>query len=58
MQLISNDRTVRNEPIQDLKDFSVKLALSSKAGSLHPKQNKKLSQNNKKWVACGFGILE
>ena len=22
------------------------------------KQNKKLSQNNKKWVASGFGILK
>ena len=28
-----------------------------KAGSLARKQNKKLSQNNKKWVASGFGIL-
>ena len=22
------------------------------------KQNKKLSQNNKKWIASGFGILQ
>ena len=29
-----------------------------KAGSLSRKQNKKLSQNNKKWVASAFGILE
>ena len=29
-----------------------------KAGSLPRKQNKKLSQNNKKWVASGFGILK
>ena len=28
------------------------------AGSLPRKQNKKLSQNNKKWVASGFGILK
>ena len=29
-----------------------------KAGSLPRKQNKKLSQNKKKWVASGFGILK
>ena len=32
---------------------------TTKAGSLHRKQDKKLlSQNNKKWVASGFGILK
>ena len=30
---------------------------TTKAGSLPRKQNKKLSQNNKKWVASGFGVL-
>ena len=29
-----------------------------KAGSLDPKQNKKLSKNNKKWVASGLGLLK
>ena len=29
-----------------------------KSGSLPRKQNKKLSQNNEKWVASGFGILK
>ena len=30
----------------------------TKAGSLLRKQIKKLSQNNEKWVASGFGIFE
>ena len=29
-----------------------------KTGSIPSKQNKKLSQNNKKWVASGFRILK
>ena len=29
-----------------------------KAGSAPRKQNKKLSQNNKKWIASGFGLLK
>ena len=43
--------TIENEkPIQPIS-----------GGRGHPntrKQNKKLSQNNKKWVASGFGILK
>ena len=31
---------------------------TTKAGSLPRKQNKKISQNNKKRVASGFGIIE
>ena len=31
---------------------------TTKAGSLTCKQNKKLSQNNKKWVASGFAVLK
>ena len=31
---------------------------TTKAGSIPRKQNKKLSQSNKKWVATGFRILK
>ena len=42
----------KSEQMREIKSKTIK------AGSLPRKQNNKLTQNNKKWVACGFGILK
>ena len=53
LRKITVDNSVRNVP----KTEQTK-AKTTKVGSLPRKQNKKLSQNKKKWVALGFGILK
>ena len=58
LRKITIDNSVRYIPKTEKtneKDIKPKKV---KAGSLPRKQNKKLSQNNKKWVAGGFGILK
>ena len=57
LRKITIDNSVRYVPkSEQTKEKEIKPE-KVKAGSLHSKQNKKLSQNNKKWVASGFGIL-
>ena len=58
LRKITIDNSVRFLPKSEkAKEKEIK-PKTTKAGSLHRKQNKKLSQNNKKWVASGFGILK
>ena len=55
MRKISVDNSVRYIPrSEQTKERDSKP--KTKAGSLPRKQNKKLSQNNEKWVASGFGL--
>ena len=54
LRKITIDNSVRYIPKTE-KEIKQKKV---KPGSLPRKQNKKLSQNNKKWVASGFGILK
>ena len=57
LRKITIDYSVRYIPkSQQTKEKEIK-PKKVKAGSLPRKQNKKLSQNNKKWVASGFGIF-
>ena len=56
LRRITVDNSVRYVPKSEKPKKKVK-PKKVKAGSLHPKQNKKLSQNIKKWVASGFGVL-
>ena len=70
LRRITIDNSVRSIPkseqTRDIKPIITKNKKQSKqvqpiSGGGHPntrKQNKKLSQNNKKWVAIGFGILK
>ena len=56
LRKITIDNSVRYIPKSEKpKEKEIK-PKKVKAGSLHPIQNKKLSQTNKKWVASGFGI--
>ena len=56
LRKITIDNSVRYVPKSEKpKEKEVK-QIKVKAGSLHFKQNKKLSQNNKKWVASGFAV--
>ena len=58
LRKITIDNSVRYIPITEkTKEKEIK-SKTIKAGSLPRKQNKKLSQNIKKWVASGFGILK
>ena len=58
LRKITKDNSVRYVPKSEkLKEKEIK-PKTTKAGSVPRKQNKKLSQNNKKWVASGFGILK
>ena len=54
LRKITIDNSVRYIPKTNEKEIKPKKV---KAGSLSRKQNKKLSQSNKKWVASGFGVL-
>ena len=55
---ITIDNSVRYIPKTEKTNEKEIKPKKVKAGSLPRKQNKKLSQNNKKWVASGFGILK
>ena len=58
LRKITIDNSVRIVPKSEKpKEKEIKTK-TIKAGSLPRKPNKKLSQNNKKWVASGFGILK
>ena len=58
LRKITIDNSVRYVPkTEKSKEKEIK-PKTTKAGSLPRKQNKNLSQNNKKWVASGFGILK
>ena len=52
------DNSVRSVPKSEKPKEKETKPKTTKAGSLPRKQNKKLSQNNKNWVASGFGILK
>ena len=55
---ITIDNSARYIPKTEKTNGKETKSKKVKAGSLPRKQNKKLSQNNKKWVASGFGILK
>ena len=58
LRKIAIDNSVRYIPKSEpTKEIDTK-AKTTKAGSLPRNQNKKLSQNNKKWIASGFGIIK
>ena len=58
LRKITIDNSVRYVPKSEKpKEIEIR-PKTTKTGSLPRKQNKKLSQNNKKWVASGFGILK
>ena len=51
---ITVDNSVRNIPkIVETNEEDIN-PKTTKASPLSPKQNKKVSQNNKKWIASGF----
>ena len=58
LRKITIDNSVRYVPKSEKPKEKKIRPKTTKAGSLPRKQNKKLSQNNKKWVASGFGILK
>ena len=65
LRKITADNSVRYIPIseqtKEIKQNTIKKQIQPISGGGHPntrKKNKKLSQNNKKWVASGFGILK
>ena len=58
LRKITIDNSVRFVPKTDKSEEKEIKPKTTKAGSLPCKQNKKLSQNNKRWVASGFGILK
>ena len=58
LRKITIDNSVRYIPKTEKTNEKEIKPKKVKAGSLPRKQNKKLSQNNKKWVASGFGILK
>ena len=58
LRKITIDNSVRYIPTTEKTNEKEIKPKKVKAGSLPRKQNKKLSQNNKKWVASGFGILK
>ena len=57
LRKITVDISVKNVPITEKTKQKEIKPKPIKAGSLPHKQNKKLSKNNKKWVASGFGVL-
>ena len=54
LRKITVDNSVRNIPKIVKTKEEDNNPKTTKAGSLSPKQNKKTSQNNKKWIASGF----
>ena len=58
LRKITIDNSVRYVPKTEKPKEKEIRPKTTKAGSLPRKQNKKLSQNNKKWVASGFGIFK
>ena len=58
LRKITVDNSVRYVPKSEKPKEKKNRPKTTKAGALPRKQNKKLSQNNKKWVASGFGILK
>ena len=58
LRKITIDNSVRYIPKTEKTNEKEIKPKKVKAGSLPRKQNKKLSQNKKKWVASGFGILK
>ena len=58
LRKITIDNSVRYIPKTEKTNKKEIKPKKAKTGSLPRKQNKKLSQNNKKWVASGFGILK
>ena len=58
LRKITIDNSVRYIPKTEKTNEKEIKPKKVKASSLPRKQNKKLSQNNKKWVASGFGILK
>ena len=58
LRKITIDNSVRYIPKNEQTKEKSNKPKTTKAGSLPRKQYKKLSQNNKKWVANGFGILK
>ena len=58
LRKITIDNSVRYIPKTEKTNEKEIKPKKVKAGSLPRKQNKNLSQNNKKWVASGFGILK
>ena len=58
LRKITIDNSVRYIPKTEKTNEKEIKPKKVKAGSLPRKQNKKLSQNIKKWVASGFGILK
>ena len=58
LRKITVDKSVRYIPTGEKPKERDSKPKTTKVGSLPRKQNKKLSQSNKKWVASGFGILK
>ena len=58
LRKITIDNSVKYNPKTEKTNEKEIKPKKVKAGSLPRKQNKKLSQNNKKWVASGFGIIK
>ena len=58
LRKITVDNSVRYIPKSEQPKERDSKPKTTKTGSLPCKQNKKLSQNIKKWVASGFGILK
>ena len=52
------DNSVRYIPKSEQYKEKDSKTKTTKAGSPPRKQNRKLSQNNKKWIASGFGFIE
>ena len=57
LRKITMDNSVRYIPKTEKTNEKEIKPKKVKAGSLPRKQNKKLSQSNKKWVASGFRVL-
>ena len=58
LRKITFDNSVRYIPKTEQRKERDSKPITTRAGSLPRKQNKKLSQNNKKWIASGFGLLK
>ena len=52
------DNSVRYTPKSEQTKERDTKSKTTEAGSSPRKQNKKLSQNNKKWIASGFAIIK
>ena len=58
LRMITNDNSVRYTPKSEQTKEKEAKPKTIKASPLPRKQNKNISQNNKKWIASGFGILK